>query len=234
MDKIKVMIVDDQTFFKAGLSQALSQENDIDILKYDQGQDVLEAIENNFADTVLIGSDLSSQSGLGLGRRIVRLYPNTKVIFLSPNPSDNELFEAIKIAAAAYLSKNATANEIAENIRRVRRGEYPINESLTDRPSIAGSVLKQFQNTASMVKAETDSGTASLTRRETEILNYIGNGMSNKQIAGTLDISEQTIKNHISSILRKLNANDRAHAVVLAIKRGWISIEEPPTSSGSP
>ena len=234
MDKIKVMIVDDQAFFKAGLSQALSRESDIEILKYDQGQDTLETIENTLADAVLIGSDLSSQSGLGLGRRIVRLYPNTKVIFLSPNPNDTELFEAIKIAAAAYLSKNAAATEIVENIRRVRRGEYPINESLIDRPVIAGSVLKQIQSTASMVKAETDTVTASLTRRETEILNYIANGMSNKRIAGALDISEQTIKNHISSILRKLNANDRAHAVVLAIKHGWITIEETPANGQSP
>ena len=224
-DKIRVMIVDDQTFFRAGLGQALSQEPDLDILTYEPGQDVLEAIENNFADVVLVGSDLASQNALGLGRRIVRLYPNTRVIYLSPNANDSELFEAIKIAATAYLSKNSPAPDIADNIRRARRGEYPINESVST-PSIAGSVLKQFQSTAQMVRPGGETVTATLTRRETEILNHIADGMSNKKIASALDISEQTIKNHISSILRKLNANDRAHAVVLAIRHGWISIEE--------
>jgi len=224
-EKIRVMIVDDQAFFRAGLGQALSQEVDLEILNYEPNQDLLEAIENNFADVVLLGSDLTSQNALGLGRRIVRLYPNTRVIFLSPNPNDTELFEAIKIAGTAYLGKNSPASEIIDNVRRARRGEYPINESVST-PTIAGSVLKEFQRAAQMVRPGGETVTASLTRRETEILNHIADGMSNKKIASALDISEQTIKNHISSILRKLNANDRAHAVVLAIRHGWISIEE--------
>jgi len=110
-------------------------------------------------------------------------------------------------------------------IRRVARGEYPINDSLLATPTVAEHVLKQFQEMVSMGMS-VESVTAPLTNRETQILRYVADGNSNKKIAQILDISEQTIKNHVSSILRKLNANDRAHAVVLAIRRGWISAND--------
>ena len=224
MDKIRIMVIDEQTFFRAGLSQALAQQPDFDVTDCDPFHDPLGAIENKLIEVVLLGAELVRQDGPDLCRKISRIYPNTRVIVASANPDDSELFEVMKTAAVAYLSKNATIGEIADIIRRASHGEYPINDSLVTRPRVAGNVLKQFESTA--IHGAVDVITASLTKRETEILNHIANGNSNKQIAGLLEISEQTIKNHISSILRKLNANDRAHAVVLAIKHGWISVEE--------
>ncbi len=227
MDKITVMIIDEQAFFRAGVRQALSQQSDFKILDCDPAREPLELIEANLPDVALLGSDLATPSGLELGRKIARLYPNTKVIMLSPNPNDEELFEVIKTAAVACLNKNATAEELVSTIRRAFNGEYPINESLTTRPTVAKHVLKQFQDIASIGKAM-EAVAAPLTRRETQILNYIAEGNSNKQIAYILEISEQTIKNHVSSILRKLNANDRAHAVALAMRNGWLLAEEKP------
>lgn len=224
MDKITVMIVDEQELFRTGVRQALSQQPDFEIIDCDPTQGPLELIEAHLPDVALLGSDLATLSGLELGRNITRLYPNTKVIMLSPNPNDEELFEIIKTAAVACLNKKATAEELVSTIRRARNGEYPINESLT-RPTVAKHVLKQFQDIASIGKAM-EAVAAPLTQRETQILNYIAQGNSNKQIAYILNISEQTIKNHVSSILRKLNANDRAHAVALAMRNGWILPEE--------
>jgi two-component system response regulator DegU len=224
VDKITVMIVDEQEFFRTGVRQALSQQPDFEIIDCDPTQGPLELIEAHLPDVALLGSDLATLSGLELGRNITRLYPNTKVIMLSPNPNDEELFEIIKTAAVACLNKKATAEELVSTIRRARNGEYPINESLT-RPTVAKHVLKQFQDIASIGKAM-EAVAAPLTQRETQILNYIAQGNSNKQIAYILNISEQTIKNHVSSILRKLNANDRAHAVALAMRNGWILPEE--------
>ncbi len=227
MDKITVMIIDEQEFFRAGVRQALSQQSDFKILDCDPAREPLELIEANLPDVALLGSDLATLSGLDLGRKIARLYPNTKVIMLSPNPNDEELFEVIKTAAVACLNKKATAEELVSTIRRAYNGEYPINESLITRPTVAKHVLKQFQDIASIGKAM-EAVAAPLTRRETQILNYIAEGNSNKQIAYILEISEQTIKNHVSSILRKLNANDRAHAVALAMRNGWLLAEEKP------
>jgi len=109
-----------------------------------------------------------------------------------------------------------------DTIRRVARGEHPINESLTTRPKLAEQVLHQFQELS--WRSETEDFLSPLTPREKEILDYIAQGYLNKQIAAELDISEQTIKNHVTSILRKLNANARTEAVVIAIKQGLISI----------
>jgi len=224
MNKIKVMIIDEQAFFRAGVRQTLSQQPDLEIVECDPTQNALELIEANLPDVALLGSDLASLSGIELGRKIAQYYPNTKVVVLSPDPDDEELFEVIKTAAVACLSKKATVDELASTIRRARRGEYPINESVMTRPKVARQVLNQFRGMGRTMEGIV----APLTNRETQILTYIAEGNSNKEIARILEISEQTIKNHVSAILRKLNANDRAHAVALALHSGWISPEAKP------
>jgi len=222
--KTKVMIIDEQAFFRAGVRQALSQQGDIEVIECEPGNDTINIIEANLPDITLLGSDLATYSGLELGRKIARNFPNTRVIILSPDPNDEELFEVIKSAAVACLRKNTSPGELVDTIKRASRGEYPINETVMSRPSVARHVLQQFQDMA-MLGDRAETVVAPLTQRETQILNYIADGNTNKQIARILKISEQTIKNHVSAILRKLNANDRAHAVVLAIKQGWIVVD---------
>ena len=217
------MIIDQEVFFRAGVRQALSQQPDFEVIECDPSQGPLEMIENHLPNVALLGSALGAHDGLDLGRKIARFYPNTRVIMLSPNPDDEELFEVIKTAAVACLNRNTAAEDIIHTIRRASQGEYPINESLMTRPTIARRVLKQFEDISSM-GSNIETVIAPLTRRETQILNYIAEGNTNKQIADILGISEQTIKSHVSAILRKLNANDRAHAVALAIRNGWISV----------
>ena len=224
MDKIKVMIIDEQAFFRAGVHQVLSELPEFEVVECDSTQEPLGLIDANLPDVVLLGSDLAGLGGLELCRTITRHYPNTKVIVLSPDPNDEELFEVIRTAAVACLSKNAGGEELASTIRQARNGQYPINDSLIARPTVARHVLKQFKEVASMGKAM-ETVVAPLTNRETQILNYVAEGNSNKQIARILQISEQTIKNHVSAILRKMSANDRAHAVALAMRNGWISTE---------
>lgn len=221
MNKIKVMIIDEHAFFRAGVRQTLSQQPDMEVLECDPTQNGLELIESNLPDIALLGSDLAHLSGIELGRVITQNYPNTKVIVLSPDPNDEELFEVIKTAAAACLSKGTTGDDLASTIRRTFKGEYPINESLMDRPKVARHVLNQFNSFTRTMEGLA----APLTGRETQILTLVAEGNSNKEIARILEISQQTIKNHVSSILRKLNVNDRAHAVALALHKGWISPE---------
>ncbi|MFC2067764.1 LuxR C-terminal-related transcriptional regulator [Chloroflexota bacterium] len=220
-----VIIVDKQPFFRGGVRQALSTQSDFIILDCAPDQTLFELIEANSPNVLLLDIDYPSLSGLEVGRKIARHYPSTRLIILSSRITDDQLFEVIKIGAVAFLNKDTTAEELVKTINQSNHGEYPINDSLVSTPKVAEHVLKQFQTIVSMGKTM-ESITAPLTPRETQILSYIAEGNSNKQIAHILLISEQTIKNHVSSILRKLNANDRAHAVVLAIRRGWISAEE--------
>ncbi len=225
MNKVTVMIVDRLAFFRAGLREILSEQADFELVDCDPNQDVLEIIEAREPDVLLLDIDYPSLNGLDMIQEIVRSYPAIRVIMLSSNPDDDELFQVTKSGAVAYLDKNAAVEELTETIRRAHHGEYPINDSLIATPMVAERVLRQFQSMVSM-ETSAEGIVARLTPRETQILNYITTGNSNKQIAHVLGISEQTIKNHVSAILRKLNANDRAHAVVLAIRKGWISLEE--------
>jgi len=147
------------------------------------------------------------------------------VAMISSSPSDDQLFQAIKSGAVAFLSKDVSGDELTATLRKVGRGQYPINESLLNRPSTAKKVLQLFHDLSLMGKDATTLITP-LSPREAEILKHIAEGYSNKRIAYALGIGEQTIKNHITSIMRKLNANDRTHAVVLALRQGWLDIGE--------
>lgn len=233
MRKITLMIVDSQPFFRSGVRQALSQGNNLeimDILECDTGENGNEAITQitaNSPDIVLLDIGYPFLNGLDLGKKIARSFPGTGVIVLSTNPDEDEdeLFEVIKIGAVAYLrSKHCSPTELVDTIKRASSGEYPINECVSSKPKVAWRVLRQFQDMASMGRT-LEEITTPLTPKEVQILTHIAEGNSNKRIANILGISEQTIKNHVSAILRKLNANDRAHAVFIAIRNGLISIQ---------
>ena len=226
MDKIVVTIVDKQALFRVGVCHALSQQPDFEVFDCAPNENPIALIEATPPDVLLLDIDYPSLRGLELAKEIALHCPTTKVIILTYRPDDKQLFEIIKAGAVDYLDKSVTAKELTESIRQVTRGEYPINDSVLARPKVAEHLLKQFQSMHNINGKTMDTIAVSLTPRETQILNYIANGNSNKQIARILQISEQTIKNHVSNILRKLNANDRAHAVVLAIRYGWISAEE--------
>jgi two-component system response regulator DegU len=225
VDKITVMVIDEQELFRTGVKQVLSQYPGFEVLDCAPGEDTMRLIETTMPNIALLGCRLSAHNGLDLGKRIARYFPNTRVIVLSPDPDDEDLFEVIKTSAVACLNKNASADDLLSTIRQASRGEYPINDTVMNRPTVARRVLRQFEEIASMGGKAMETVVAPLTARETQILNYVANGNTNKQIATSLQISEQTIKNHVSAILRKLNANDRAHAVVVAIRHGWISVD---------
>jgi len=219
----KVFIVDQQPLFRQGIRASLSRTPDIQILgeaNVDEG--VLAAIETSPPDVVLLGLAATLPGDLELCHTIKQRLPSVAAIILTPEPYDEQFLQAIKARASAYLSKDVDAKELAQTIRRCAEGEHPINENLVERPKVAEQILRQFHELSA--EKEAASFISPLTPRETEILDYMAQGYLNKQIAAELNVSEQTIKNHITSILRKLNANARTHAVVIAIKRGLISV----------
>jgi len=223
INKIQIFIISQQSLFIKALENIFSDTEDIVVLgTTGVNNEVLKAIDNLPPDVALLDLDGPTESGLDLARKIKQRSPNIGVVILTSNPDDNQLFMALKAQAVAYLNKEVTEQQIIETIRRVARGEHPINESLTNRPKLAEHVLQQFQELTS--KTEAEAFISPLTPREIEILEYIAQGYLNKQIAAELGISEQTIKNHVTSILRKLNANARTEAVVVAIKQGLIKI----------
>ncbi len=222
-EMIQVFIISQQSLFRSGIQHSLSNLPDITVVGTSEINDgVLGVIDNLPPDVTLLDIDGTSDAALTLARKIKQHSPSVAIVVLASNPNDEQLFEALKGQAASYLSKETTAERLLDTVRRVARGEHPINEALTSRPKVAEQVLLQFQELSRRTEAE--GFISPLTPREMEILKYIGQGFLNKQIAAELGISEQTIKNHVTSILRKLNANARTEAVVLALKQGLITI----------
>jgi len=140
-------------------------------------------------------------------------------------PDDSKLFQAIRSGAVSYFAKESSGDSLDDVIRGIKDGVYPLDSSLPDRSKVAEQALRQLQGISP------DDGVvgnliAALTPRETQTLKYVAEGYSNKQIARALYVSEQTIKNHVSAVQHKLGANNRTHAVVLALRKGCINIRE--------
>ncbi len=220
---IKVLVADKQPFFRQGIRTVFGQQDDIELFGEAGSEEELFALINTaFPDVILFDVDLSGESNLALVKAIKRQIPSAAIIVLTPRPSNEELFEAIKARASGYLNRNVSIDEVLANIRKAAIGGHPINDTFLTQPKVAQKVLEQFQELS--WGREIEDFVSPLSPRETEILNYMARGYLNKQIADTLSISEQTIKNHVTSILRKLDANARTQAVVTAIKRGLIKV----------
>jgi len=221
--KTKVLVADQQPLYRQGICYALNQLADIEVCgEVGSGDDLLSSISSQYPNVVLLDVTLSSEGDSNLARVVKQLLPSIAIIILTPEPSDEELFQAIKSRASGYLQRDVSSDELLIAIRRSAAGEHPINDTFLAQPKVAEQVLQQFQDMSWGKGVE--SFVSPLTPRETEILSYMARGYFNKQIAVNLNISEQTIKNHITSILRKLDANARTEAVVTAIKRGIISL----------
>ena len=220
--KIKVIVADRQPLFRKGIEYFLKEAEDIIIsAEASSESELLAKVVYEIPDVVLLDISLNRE-GMELARVVKQHVPSVAVIVMAPAPNDEGLFMAIKARAAGYVSRDISSDELINIIRRASRGEYPLNDSFLSQPKVAAQVLEQFQDFSWGKGVE--PFVSPLTPRETQILNYMAKGYLNKQIAGMLDISEQTIKNHVTSILRKLDANARTQAVITAVRRGIISL----------
>ena len=223
---VKVLMVDDHPLFRQGVRWALSSERDIKIIgEGSSAEEGLVLISEHEPDVVLTDLNLPNMDGLEFTRTIRRQYPNIGVVMLSVYESDEHAFTALRAGAAAYYSKEISPKTLATVLRRVARGEYVINDVMFEDPRVADRILTQFRGLQTGIVAEPDldiSLFSPLSDREIEVLEHIASGATNKDIADALKISTQTVKNHISSILRKLSLNDRTQAVLYALRRGWI------------
>lgn len=227
---VKLLIVDDHPLFRQGVRWSLSEEQDINVIaEAASAEEALAYLEQATSgqepNVVLADLNLPGISGLDLTRQLRRQYPALAVVMLSVYENDEQAFNALQAGAAAYRSKEIHPKDLAVILRRVARGEYVINDIVFEEPKVASRVLSQFRNLPQAIAAEAEFDTplfSPLSDREIEVLERIAAGGSNKDIADTLGISTQTVKNHISSILRKLSLNDRTQAVLYALRRGWI------------
>ncbi len=228
METIRVMIIDEQPLFRQGIRSTLEQMDDCLIIgESTDAADMLELARTTNPDVALIDAGLTSADALEVARQMRHLAPQMAIIILTPSDDEERLFQSIKVGAAAYYTRNITPEDLVDAVRRVSQGEYLINDDVLSKPQLASRVLKSFRELA---VEEEDVATkdlySPLSNREVEILDYIARGNSNKEIAKSLKISDQTVKNHITSILKKLSVNDRTAAVVHALRHGWIKMHD--------
>jgi DNA-binding NarL/FixJ family response regulator len=225
VNKIRVLIIDDHPLFRQGIRWNLDDAGDMEVIgEAENGQEAIKLTERLSPDVVLVDINLPGLNGLEVARVIKRRDPRVGIIVISVYEDDDQLFQAIKVGAAAYSSKDVNPADLLHYIREVARGRYLINDSVLAKPNVATRVLHQFRELAATDDEQTTALFAPLTSREIEILDCIARGLSNKEIANELSISGQTVKNHITSILSKLQVNDRTMAVIYAIKKGWIKM----------
>ncbi len=225
-DRVKIQIVDDHAFFRVGIKAILAQEPDLEVVaEADDSRTALDAAFATNPDVILMDLTLPAPGGIETTQRVKRELPSAAIIVLSTEEDEDALFEAIKAGAAAFVLKDIAPEDLVMVIRRVVAGEYLINDKVFSKPAVASRVLKEFRELA-IYGQEAAPIFAPLSPREVEILDNIAQGMTNKQVAYALSISEQTVKNHMSSILRKLSVNDRTQAVVYAMRQGWIRMPE--------
>ena len=223
---IRILLADASRLTTLGITQVLEKEADMEIVAVAiDGEDAVAKAGELEPDILIIEAELPRLSGIQAAQRIRREQPHIGVVILTGDDQEQTLFDAIRAGAAAYLHKDCEPGELTDSIRRVRAGQFIINEKIFSRPAVASRVLAEFRD-LSVYGPGSSHVFAPLSPREVQILDNIAQGRTNKEVAYALAISEQTVKNHMSSILRKLSVNDRTQAVVYAIREGWIKAPE--------
>jgi DNA-binding NarL/FixJ family response regulator len=218
-DPIRTLIADDHELFRRGLRMVLDDEPDIDVLgEAGDGESAVAMAREHAPDVVVMDVRMPIKSGIDATRSIKEELPGTKILVLTISDEEDDLYEAIKAGANGYLLKEISIDEIGHAVRSVNGGQSLIS------PSMASKLLDEF---AAMIKKEEQKEQVPaprLTPREMEVLQHVAKGMNNREIAKTLFISENTVKNHVRNILEKLHLHSRMEAVVYAVREKLLEI----------
>jgi len=214
---IRVAVVDDQRLFAKGISGLVDMLPGVEVVGVaHDGQEGVELCRKEEPDVVLMDISMPKMDGISATRELRDLLPQTAVIILTGHEEDEHVFEGIKAGAQGYLLKDSEPENLSRAIRTVHAGDTIIA------PELAQKMLSTFQRGGPRGSRLAPP----LTERELEVIRALAQGMSDRQIARSLDISEKTVRNHTSNIYRKLHIFDRTQAVIYAIREGVIDVEE--------
>lgn len=232
--KIKVLLADDHQLFREGLKRILNMEEDIEVVgECSDGSQVVEGCRLHLPEIVLMDINMPILNGVEATAQLRETLPEIKVIILSIHDDESYVFETLRKGATGYLLKDMEAESLINAIRTVSEGNGFIH------PKVTGKLIQQLRRmeylseTGAIAEANVSQEAGvkfvagdnnPLTRREAEVLRLMAEGRSNKMIGEHLFISEKTVKNHVSSILQKMDVDDRTQAVINAIKFGWVTL----------
>ena len=228
MEEITLMVVDDHPIFRQGVIDALSLEPDFRVIgEADNGNTALELIRERLPDVVVLDVNLPGLNGQQITRRISLEKLPCRVVLVTAYDDEAQVIFAIRSGAKAYCAKDIAPDALVEVIRRVMEGQYVIQDTVLSAEEVTAWLkARGITRNGSKKQRSIARELAPLSRREMEVLTLLSKGYSNKEIALELDISHQTVKNHVTAILRKLGVNDRTQAVVYALQRGWVRLDD--------
>ena len=216
--KLRVLLVDDQPLFRRALATLIGAQFDMTVVgEGENGRDALEKVRALKPDLVVMDVNMPGADGVDGVNAIRQAGITTPIVMLTVSEDDDDLFNAIKAGANGYLLKNVRPEQLFEDLRGVMRGEAPIA------PAVAGKLLDALRSGGLPARGAAAAGPQQdsvLTRREAEILQLVANGMSNKEIANELTITEGTVKNHVHNALEKLHLTNRVQAAAYAVRQG--------------
>lgn len=231
---VKIVIADDHQLLREGVKRILNMEKDFEVVgECGDGIQVVELCNTLRPDVVLMDINMPIENGVVATERLKDFFPEIKVIILSIHDDESYVFETLRKGASGYLLKDMEAESLINAIRSVVAGHAYIH------PKVTGKLINQLRRMTYLDPngvAGSDQGpkeagvkyihqpNSPLTRREAEVLRLLAEGKSNKSIGEMLFISEKTVKNHVSSILQKMEVEDRTQAVIIAIKNGWVTL----------
>jgi DNA-binding NarL/FixJ family response regulator len=231
MSKISLIVVDDHPLFRQGVIDALSLESDLDVVgEASNGEEALELIRSIQPDVALVDVNLPGMNGQQVTREVTSEKLSTHVILFTAYDDAEQKIHAMLAGASAYCAKDIQPERLVSLVRLVNKGKFVVGEDIFDPEGLEAWIDSQVDQAA---RPYSDPGEPfhPLSSREMEVLSCVTQGMSNKEIAALLGISHQTVKNHVTSILRKLGVEDRTQAAVYSLRRGWVRLHQKDTES---
>jgi two-component system response regulator DegU len=227
LNKITVMIVDDHPFFREGLSKIFSLEDDMEVIgEESDGEKALEMARDRQPDVVVIDINLPSMNGLQVTRQLKADRTGIVVVTLTAYHDQEQVLHAMRAGASAYYPKDVEPTTLIDVVRQIIQGFYIVGDQVFDEAGLRNWLDAGVEAATGPYMVDPGEHFVPLSPREMEILQFVTRGMSNKQIALELGISHQTVKNHMTSILKKLDVEDRTQAAVYALRRGWVRMQD--------
>jgi DNA-binding NarL/FixJ family response regulator len=223
MTPINVLLIDDHPMFRGGVRKTLDFNPDFSVIgEAGTGLDGIRLLREKKPDIAIVDVNLPDTNGIQLTRSIMEERVGTRVILLTGYTDAEQPIHAFQAGCRAFCTKDIEFDHLAEVIRMVMAGKWVYESQIFTESDMRAWLDSRIQELK--INGDTDTRFAPLTPRESEILQFVARGLTNKKIGYLLGISEQTVKNHLTSLLRKIGVNDRTQAVVYAIQHGWIHL----------
>lgn len=231
--RISVLIVDDHPLFREGLSKIFSLEDDLEVVgEESDGEKALALARHLQPDVVVIDINLPSMNGLQVTRQLKSERSGISIITLTAYHDEEQVLHAMRAGASAYYPKDVEPSTLITVLHQIVQGFYIVGDQVFDETGLRNWLDKGVEAVTGPYMVDPGEHFVPLSPREMEILQYVTRGLSNKQIALELGISHQTVKNHMTSILKKLDVEDRTQAAVYALRRGWVRMQDTLSDSG--